>query len=84
MVAFLAQQIGINPGALAEYGRRDATRREHAVEAQRHLGLHPPGREDRRAALSAALAAATASDKGMPIAAAIIRRLPGTQVGASG
>jgi hypothetical protein len=72
MVAFLAQQIGINPGALAEYGRRDTNRREHAVEAQRHLGLHPPVREDRRAALTAALAAATASDKGMPIAEAII------------
>ena len=56
---------------MAEYGRRDTTRREHAVEAQRHLGLHPPGREDRRAALSEALAAATASDKGMPIAEAI-------------
>ena len=72
MVAFLAQQIGIDPGALAEYGRRDTNRREHAVEAQRHHGLHPPVREDRRAALSAALAAATASDKGMPIAEAII------------
>jgi hypothetical protein len=72
MVAFLAQQIGIDPGVLAEYGRRDTNRREHAVEAQRHLGLHPPVREDRRAALSAALAVATASDKGMPIAEAII------------
>jgi hypothetical protein len=37
-----------------------------------NLGLHPPVREDRRAALTAALAAATASDKGMPIAEAII------------
>jgi TnpA family transposase len=72
MVAFLAQQIGIDPRALAEYGRRDTNRREHAVEAQRHLGLHPPTREDRRAALGEALAAATASDKGIPIAEAII------------
>jgi hypothetical protein len=72
IVAFVAQQIGVDPGALAEYGRRDTNRREHAVEAQRHLGLHPPVREDRRAALTEALAAATASDKGMPIAEAII------------
>ena len=57
---------------MAEYGRRDTNRREHAVEAQRHLGLHAPVREDRRAALTEALAAATASDKGMPIAEAII------------
>ena len=72
MIAFVAQQIGVNPGALAEYGRRDTNRREHAVEAQRHLGLHPPTREDRRAALTEALAAAVASDKGMPIGEAII------------
>jgi TnpA family transposase len=72
MVAFVAQQVGVNPGALAEYGRRDTNRREHAVEAQRHLGLHTPVREDRRAALTGALVAATASDKGMPIAEAII------------
>ena len=72
MVAFVAQQIGGNPAALAEYGRRDTNRREHAVEAQRYLGLHPPVREDRRAALTEALAAASASDKGMPIAEAII------------
>lgn len=72
LVAFVAQQVGVNPGALAEYGRRDTNRREHAVEAQRHLGLHPPDREDRRAALTEAFAVATASDKGMPIAAAII------------
>jgi TnpA family transposase len=72
MVAFVAQQIGVNPGVLAEYSRRDTNRREHAVEAQRHLGLHPPVREDRRAALTEALATATASDRGMPIAEAII------------
>ena len=72
MVVFVAQQIGVNPGALAEYGRRDTNRREHAVEAQRHLGLHPPTREDRRAALIEALAAADASDKGMPITETII------------
>jgi TnpA family transposase len=72
MVAFVAQQVGVNPGALAKYGRRDTNRREHAVEAQRHLGLHVPVREDRRAALTEALAVATASDKGILIAAAII------------
>jgi len=72
MVAFVAQQIDVNPGVLAEYGRRDTNRREHAIEAQRHLGLHAPVREDRRAALTEALAVATASDNGVPIAEAII------------
>ncbi len=72
MVVFVAQQIGVNPGALATYGRRDTNRREHAVEAQRHLGLHSPAREDRRAALAVALAAASATDNGMPIAEATV------------
>jgi TnpA family transposase len=77
MVVFIAQQIGANPAALAEYGRRDTNRREHAVEVQRYLGLHPAVREDRRAALTEALAAANASDKGMPIAEAIIAAFRG-------
>lgn len=72
MVVFVAQQIGVNPGALAAYGRRDTNRREHAVEAQRHLELHSPAREDRRAALAVALAAASATDNGMPIAVATV------------
>jgi hypothetical protein len=72
MVAFVAQQIGVNPGALAEYARRDTNRRERAIEAQRHLGLHPSGREDRRAALLAAITTAAATDLGKPIAEAII------------
>src|SRR5690349_16022200 len=72
MIAFVAQQIGVDPEALVEYGRRDTNRREHALEAQRHLGLHVSVREDRRAALTEALAVATASDKGILIAAAII------------
>lgn len=72
MVAFVAQQIGVNPVALAEYGQRDTNRREHAIEAQRHLGLHPAGREDRRAALLTAITTAAATDLGKPIAEAII------------
>lgn len=65
---FVAGQIGVNPGALAAYGRRDTNRREHAAEVQRHLGLHAPARVDRRTAMAAALMAATATDKGLPIA----------------
>lgn len=72
VVAFIAHQVGVSPDALTAYGRRDTSRREHAAEVQRHLGLHPPARDDRRAALAEALAAAATSDKGMPIAEAII------------
>ena len=72
MVAFVADQIDVQTTMLAEYGRRSQTRREHAIEAQRHLGLHPAGREDRRAALLAAITTAAATDQGKPIAEAVI------------
>jgi TnpA family transposase len=72
MVAFVAEQIDVQATMLAEYGRRSQTRREHAIEAQRHLGLHPAGREDRRAALLAAITTAAATDQGKPIAEAVI------------
>jgi hypothetical protein len=72
VVAFVAEQIDVQTTMLAEYGRRSQTRREHAIEAQRHLGLHPAGREDRRAALLAAITTAAATDQGKPIAEAVI------------
>ena len=73
MVAFVAEQIDVQTTMLAEYGRRSQTRREHAIEAQRHLGLHPADREDRRAALLAAITTgATAYGQGEPIAEAVI------------
>jgi len=72
MIAFVAQQIGANPSDFVAYGRRDTNRREHATEVQRYLDVHPPTRADKRAALAAALVAANATDKGMPIAEAIV------------
>ena len=71
-VTFVAEQVAVPSNALADYMQRDTTRREHATEAQRHLGLHPANRQDRRAALKTAIAAAASTDKGQPIAEAII------------
>ncbi|MHA6770321.1 Tn3 family transposase [Sphingobium ummariense] len=75
LVEFIAQQIGVHSDALAAYSRRETNRREQAAEVCRFLGLHAPGREDRRGALAAALASASATDKGMPIAQAIVAAL---------
>ena len=75
MVAFVAEQIDVSHNVLAEYAKREQTRREHAAEAQRHLGLRVAGREDRRAALAAALEAADATDQGQPIAETMIAAL---------
>src|SRR5271168_1318008 len=38
MVAFVAQQIGVDPVLFADYAQRHQSRREHAVELQRYLG----------------------------------------------
>ncbi|SEE77698.1 Transposase and inactivated derivatives, TnpA family [Rhizobiales bacterium GAS191] len=75
MVEFIAEQIDVEPAVLAEYGRREQSRREHALEAQGYLGLRPADRHDLRAALTAAVAAADASDQGQPIAEAMIAAL---------
>ena len=75
MLGFIAQQLGINPVVFADYARRDETRREHAVEIQQFLGLHTADREDRRAALIAASAAADATDSGALVAEAIVESL---------
>jgi len=72
LVSFVAQQIGVDTNALADAARRETNRREHSVEAQRHLHMHPAAREDRRVALTEAIAAAAASDKGLPIAVAFV------------
>src|SRR5258708_20131316 len=45
-VARLAEQLGLDPGALGGYGRRPHTRSDHLTKAARYLGLTtpPPGR----------------------------------------
>ena len=72
LLHFLGDQLGVSPAAFADYARRDETRREHLIEVQGYLSLRAATREDRRFALLAAIDAATATDKGLPIGEAII------------
>ena len=72
LLHFLGDQLGVSPAAFADYARRDETRREHLIEVQGYLSLRAAAREDRRFALLAAIDAATATDKGLPIGEAII------------
>ncbi len=72
VVSFIADQLGVSPAVLADYGRRDNTRREHLAELQELLGLRMMTRTDQRAALVAAIDAAAATDKGETIAAATV------------
>src|SRR5271169_6898549 len=43
MIAFVARQLGVRHVDFANYAQRDQTRREHAVELQRYLGLRSFG-----------------------------------------
>lgn len=72
LLSFVGEQLAVSPAVFADYARRDQTRREHAVEIQKYLGLHSATREDRRSALLAAIDAAAATDKGRAIAEAIV------------
>jgi TnpA family transposase len=72
VVSFIAGQLGVTSAVLADYGRRDNTRREHSAELQELLGLRMMTRTDQRAALVASIDAAAATDNGETIAAATI------------
>jgi hypothetical protein len=72
MVAYIAQQLGINPTMFALYSRRYQTRFDHGRRVARYLGVRTATREDRRAALLAAINAAAATDDGLPIAIAVV------------
>jgi hypothetical protein len=72
VMSFLAGQLGVTSAVLADYGRRDNTRREHSAELQELLGLRMMTRTDQRAALVASIDAAAATDNGETIAAATI------------
>jgi TnpA family transposase len=53
MLAFLADQLQIDPNDFGEYAQRGETRREHLAELQAYLGVQPFGRQDYRTMRSA-------------------------------
>jgi len=80
MITFVAHQLGISPAAFAAYALRDQTRREHAVELQKHLRLRSFGLADWRTCLRVAADAAWATDRGEPIVQAMLDHLRGANV----
>ena len=75
MVAFVANQIGIDSALFADDAQRDQTRREHAVELQRYLGLRRFGLAEWRTCLRVGTDAAWATDRGEPIVRAMLAHL---------
>jgi TnpA family transposase len=63
MVAFVADQIGVVPGAMDEYVEAERSRQRHAILSQEHLGLRPFGRRAGAELLDVLLARAIESDK---------------------
>lgn len=75
MLDYVAQQIGINSIVFQIYAEREETRREHANYLSHYVSKRPATAEDRRAALTAALHAASEIDSGFEIASAIVTAL---------
>jgi hypothetical protein len=72
MIAYVAEQLGVDPREFTLYARRSQTRFEHSRHLAEYLGVRAAIREDRRAALLAAVDAAAATDKGQPIGTAAV------------
>src|SRR3954469_20724276 len=72
LLDYLAPQVGVPAAAFRDYSRRAQTRLDHAGEIAAHLGLRAFTRADLPLALDCAAAAAWSTDKGAPIAHAII------------
>jgi hypothetical protein len=67
MLAFVANQLGIDPKLFAEYALRAETRREHLLELQEFLRLRGFRLADWRACLQVGVNAAWATDRGEPM-----------------
>ena len=75
MIAFVAQQAGVDPALFGDYARRAETRREHLLELQKLVGLRSFGLDDWRVCLRVGADAAWATDRGEPIILAMLAHL---------
>lgn len=72
VINYLADQLGIDARLYVFYAHRVQTRFDHSRSLMAYLGLRTASRDDRRAALVAAIDAAANGDHGLPIATAVI------------
>ena len=73
LVAYVAEQLGVEVGSFERYAHRESTRVEHVSRLLAHLGQRSATAADRRAALLAAIDAAMETDEGLPIATAVVK-----------
>lgn len=75
LVAWLAAQLDIPASAFAAYARRPQTMTDHARRLAARLGLRPPVAADLPLMIEAAAQVAWSTDRGEPIAAAVVAAL---------
>jgi TnpA family transposase len=75
VLSYLAQQIGEAPEALAEYAKRDPTRREHLAEIQHAFGFRPFTPQIYRELSRWLLPIALSTEHGIVVADAVIEEL---------
>jgi hypothetical protein len=75
LVAYLAEQLGLDEAALDDYAYRPQTAGDHALELAAALGMRMPRRTDVPLMIEAAAAAAWPTDRGLPIAQGVIAAL---------
>jgi len=73
VINYLADQLGIDARLYAFYANRVQTRFDHSRSLMAYLGLRTASKNDRRAALVAAIEAAANGDSGFPIATKIVK-----------
>src|SRR6202023_368008 len=71
LLAFVADQLRINPKSFEDYAQRDETRREHLAELQAYLGMRPFGREDYQTMARIAFNESIGTDRGDAIVGAM-------------
>lgn len=75
LVAWLGAQLDIPASAFAAYARRPQTMTDHGRQLAARLGLRPPVAADLPLMIEAAAQAAWSTDRGEPIAAAVVAAL---------
>ena len=73
LLTFVAEQVGIFPEAIDAYLAAERSRRHHAVECQRQLGLRPFGRRTAAELTEALLPQAIEDDRFVHMAALVMR-----------
>ena len=75
LVTWMAGQLDVSAAVFAEYARRPQTMTDHARQLAATLGLRTPTMADLPSVIEVAAEAARATDRGHPIAAAVIAAL---------